>query len=195
MSDYTNAMSSRSLRALVIAWLATGTAGAQAPQSAQAESGKYRLYKFEQAIGEETYRIERTAGSVLLTDKFLFTDRGTPVPLETTFRAAGDLTPQSFESKGKGSRLSNIDVATRFDGAGGPKQFFAINGYSPLAQQMLMLRYWRAHGSPADLPVLPQGSTVRIVSRATESVTVNGSPVTLTRYLVSGVIWGREVLW
>jgi imidazolonepropionase-like amidohydrolase len=43
--------------------------------------------------------------------------------------------------------------------------------------------------------VLPQGSTVRIMPRGTESVTVNGAPVTLTRYSVSGVIWGREVLW
>jgi len=200
-------MLSRCLRILVLGWFAAVPAWAQAP-APSAESGRYRLYKFEQAIGEETYRIERASGSVVLTDKFLFTDRGTPVPLETTFRAAADLTPQSFESKGKGSRLSNIDVTMQIEDANAtiretqqsrkaavPKQFFAINGYSPVAQQMLMLRYWLGHGSPAALPVVPQASTVGIVARGTESVMVNGGPVTLTKYSVSGVIWGREVLW
>ena len=187
-------MLARSLRIFLLLGVAAVPASAQTTQTST-EAGTYRLYKFEQAIGEETYRIERSDASVVLTDKFLFTDRGTPVPLDTTFRAAADLTPQSFESKGKGSRLSNIDVSTRFDGAATPKQFFAINGYSPVAQQMLMLRYWRTHGSPDALPVLPQGSSVRILSRGPESVIVNGSPVSLTRYSVSGVIWGREVVW
>ena len=200
-------MLKRCLAVLVINSLASSVAWAQTPAQA-AESGRYRLYKFEQAIGEETYRIERASGSVVLTDRFLFTDRGTPVPLETTFRAAADLTPQSFESKGKGSRLSNIDVTMQVQGANAtirdaqrsrnaavPQQFFAINGYSPVAQQMLMLRYWLGHGSPAALPVLPQGSTVRIGSRGTEVRSVGGKSVTLTRYIVSGVIWGREVLW
>src|SRR6266545_6701056 len=169
-------MGSTCFRVLVITWLATGVASAQPPGGTSTESGKYRLYKFEQAIGEETYQIERSKDSVLLTDKFLFTDRGTAVPLDTTFRAGADLTPRSFESKGKSSRLSNVDVAMQVQGstaairemqqsrdAAVPKKFFAINGYSPVAQQMLMLRYWLSHQSPAALPVLPEGSTVRIM--------------------------------
>jgi len=201
-------MPSRCLRLFAISWLLAGAALGQTPPQPAAETGKYRLYKFEQAIGEETYRIERTSDSVALTDKFLFTDRGTAVPLETSFRAAADLTPRSFESKGKGSRLSSIDVEMEVRGAtatirqmeqsrdvAAPKQFFAINGYSPVAQQMLMLRYWLDHRSPAELAVLPQGSTVRIVRRGSESVNVGGATVTLTRYSVAGVIWGREVLW
>jgi imidazolonepropionase-like amidohydrolase len=186
-----------------------GVASAQPPPTGYpVESGKYRLYKFEQAIGEETYQIRREDGSLVLTDTFLFTDRGTAVPLDTVFRAAADLTPTSFESKGKSSRLSNVDIALQVrDGTvvirqmqqtretSPPKQFFVISGYSPVAQQMLMLRYWFGHQSPAALSILPQGTTVQIVSRGVERVTVNGKPVTLTRYNVSGLIWGREVLW
>ena len=199
---------SRCFAIVVANYFLIGVASAQRPAGNSVETGKYRLYKFEQAIGEETYQIRREDGSLVLTDKFLFTDRGTPVPLDTVFRAAADLTPRSFESKGKSSRLSNVDIALHVQSGTAiirqmqqtretspPKQFFAINGYSPVAQQMLMLRYWFGHQSPAALSILPQDTSVQIVSRGVEQVTVNGKPVTLTRYNVSGLIWGREVLW
>ena len=175
---------------------------------AAVESGHFRLHKFEQAIGEETYEIKRDGDSLVLTDKFLFTDRGSPVPLETTFRAAADLTPQSFTTKGNSSRMSQLDNSVEVaDGLAkirqtkssrempAPKRFFTISGYSPIAQQMLMVRYWLSHGSPAQLTILPQGTEVQILSRGNEQVTVDGKAVTLTRYNVAGLIWGREVLW
>jgi imidazolonepropionase-like amidohydrolase len=170
-----------------------GTAAAQQP-AAPVESGTYRLYKFEQPIGEETYSIGRDNDAVVLTDKFLFTDRGTRVPLDTIFRAGRDLTPRSFESSGKSSRVSNVDVSLRPQRDTAPKQFFIINGYSPVAQQMLMLRYWLGHGSPVPLSILPRGS-VEIRRRGVERVSVNGASVMLTRYSISGLIWGREVVW
>ncbi len=170
-----------------------GTAAAQQP-AAPVESGTYRLYKFEQPIGEETYSIGRDNDAVVLTDKFLFTDRGTRVPLDTIFRAGRDLTPRSFESSGKSSRVSNVDVSLRPQRDTAPKQFFIINGYSPVAQQMLMLRYWLGHGSPVPLSILPRGS-VEIRRRGVERVSVNGGSVMLTRYSISGLIWGREVVW
>src|SRR5215469_14849749 len=50
------------------------------------ERGKFRLHKFEQPIGEETYEIAREGDSVLVKSDFTFTDRGTPVPLKATLR-------------------------------------------------------------------------------------------------------------
>jgi len=197
----------RWLPVAVVSICAVGTAFAQSSTSGAVESGTYRLYKFEQAIGEERYTLSRERGSVVLTDTFLFTDRGTDVPLETTFRAAADLTPLSFDSRGKSSRTSNVDVAVRVQNRTAavrqlqqstemhpPARFFVINGYSPVAQQMVMLRYWLGHGSPPRLSVVPQGS-VHIRRRGVERVSVNGAAVTLTRYSISGLIWGQEVLW
>src|ERR1041384_5650630 len=66
--------------------LLLGSVMAQQAQPAAGElveSGKYRLYKFGQAIGEETFEIRRDGAALVLTDKFLFTDRGSPVPLDT----------------------------------------------------------------------------------------------------------------
>jgi imidazolonepropionase-like amidohydrolase len=179
----------------------------QNPQSI-VEEGKFRLHKFEQPIGEESYAITREGGSLAVKMDFKFTDRSTEVPLSATFRGAADLTPQSFEIKGKTSRLSTINEAieiqpgkVRFrnreqwtDLAVPPQQFFTIAGYAPATMQMLMVRYWATHGSPSDLPALPLG-TIKIEARGADSITVNGKNEALDRYIVEGLIWGRETLW
>ena len=88
-SDAT-ALSAFLLRTAAILLLAAAFAQQTPPAGGLVESGKYRLHKFGQAIGEETYEIRCDGGALTLTDKFLFTDRGSPVPLATTFRAAPD---------------------------------------------------------------------------------------------------------
>ena len=50
-------------------------------------SGTFVLHKFAKAIGTETYSIESNGGIYTLTSHFKFTDRGSEVPLETTFAA------------------------------------------------------------------------------------------------------------
>ncbi|HWY08635.1 MAG TPA: hypothetical protein VNY24_17365, partial [Candidatus Acidoferrales bacterium] len=134
------------------------------------EHGKFILHKFEQPIGEETYRLDYGPDSLLVEMDFKFTDRGSPVPLTASFRSAKDLTPAAFEIKGKNSRLSAIDQAVevqpenvrlrdrdKWTEAARPKQFFTIAGYAPATMQMLMVRYWATHGSPAELSTLPSG--------------------------------------
>ena len=59
---------------------------ASQPASAPIEQGKFILHKFEQPIGEETYQIVRDGDSLAVKMEFKFTDRGTPVPLSSTFR-------------------------------------------------------------------------------------------------------------
>jgi imidazolonepropionase-like amidohydrolase/outer membrane lipoprotein-sorting protein len=173
----------------------------------QNESGKFILHKFEQAIGQETYTLNQDGGQVALESDFTFTDRGSTVPLKASFKGAKDYTPQSFVIKGKTSRLSDIDVDVSIDGSKAvirngkasntvavPKQFFTIAGYSPVAQEMLLMRYWRSHGSPAKLATLPSGQ-VEIRDRGVEKVEVGGRTVELRRYSLKGVAWGLETLW
>jgi imidazolonepropionase-like amidohydrolase len=183
-----------------------------ATNSAQAsgtlvEQGKFTLHKFEQPIGEETYQITREGESLSVKMDFKFTDRGSPVPLTAAFRSANDLTPTAFEIKGKNSRLSTIDEAVevqpekvrlrdrdKWTEAARPKQFFTIAGYAPATMQMLMVRYWATHGSPAELDTLPSGR-VKIEPRGQDAISVNGKNETLDRFTVEGLIWGRETLW
>ncbi len=172
------------------------------------EQGKFTLHKFEQAIGEETYEIRREGDAVDVKVDFKFTDRGQPVPLTTTFRAAADLTPQAFEIKGRTARPVTIDEGLTIQGGkahfrtrdkksdldvpNGP--FFTIAGYAPTAMQMLMVRYWATHGSPAQLATLPSGS-VRIEARGQDAIRVGAKDEKLDRYTIEGLIWGRETLW
>jgi imidazolonepropionase-like amidohydrolase len=180
----------------------TGSAG-----GAAGEQGRFILHKFGQPIGEESYEITRDGKSVAVRIDFKFTDRGTPVPMTATFRAADDLTPEFFEIKGKNSRLTQIDRAVevqpdkvrvrdqeKWTEAARPKQFFTIAGYAPATMQMLMVRYWAAHGSATELETLPAGH-VKIEARGQDSVTANGKTEALDRYTVEGLIWGRETLW
>jgi hypothetical protein len=178
-----------------------------ATSQALLEQGQFRLHKFEQPIGEERYQIARDGDGVVVKVDFKFTDRGTEVPLSATFRGAADLTPKSFEIRGKTSRQSSIDEAMEVHGntlrvrrpdgwteAARPPRFFTIAGYAPAAMQMLMVRYWATHGSPAELEA-PLNRGIRIEPRGQDKISVAGKNETLQRYTVEGLIWGRETLW
>jgi hypothetical protein len=174
---------------------------------AQVEQGKFILHKFAQPIGLETWQVSRQPDGYLLSDSFEFKDRGSPVPLTMKFAYDKSGTPQSFNIKGKNSRMSEIDqsvivdgksVRVRVDGVDQtrdkPKAFFPIAGYAPTAQQLMLMRYWLNHGMPASLQTLPSG-TVHIAKRGQDRFTLDGKPVVLDRYLVTGLIWGRETIW
>jgi imidazolonepropionase-like amidohydrolase len=171
------------------------------------ESGKFRLHKFEQPIGEETYEITREGDSLVVTSNFKFTDRGTPVPLAATLRTKQNLTPEAFEIKGSTSRGSTIDTAIEIKGnaatiregketrqAAVPARFFTIAGYAPAAMQMMLMRYLASNNIKGSLQTLP-GGAVTIDKRGTDKIKVGDKMVELDRYSVSGLIWGRESLW
>jgi imidazolonepropionase-like amidohydrolase len=181
---------------------------AQAAKPTQVvEQGKFILHKFENPIGEETYQISRDGDSLAVKMDFKFTDRGTPVPLSATFRAAKDWTPEAFEIKGRNSRSTAIDRAVevkttqvrlrdrdKWTQVARPSMFFTISGYAPTTLQMLMVRYWSGHGSPPELDTLPTGR-VKIEPRGQDEVSMDGQNETLDRFTIEGLIWGRETLW
>ena len=159
-------------------------AAASPPASSGApvvETGHFQLHKFEQLIGQESYVMTGDENFVSVKVDFKFTDRGTAAPLTTTFRGSADLTPTAFEIKGQTARWVAIDKAVeiqpgkvrvrdheQWSEKAAPAQFFTIAGYAPTTMQMLMVRYWATHGSPAELATLPSG-TVHACSPRTPS--------------------------
>ena len=192
---------SRTGLAIILALASISSAAAQQP----ATSGTFVLHKFAKAIGSETYSIETKGETYTLTSHFLFTDRGTKVPLETTLVAeTAGMTPRSYAAKGQASRLSSMDdtltVAgnsisitrsgkTEMQTASGP--WFIADGYSPVAMQEQMMRWWLTHGQPAEFTVFPSKAAVHIMPAPTLSV----GGLTAHGYTVSGLIWGQESLW
>jgi imidazolonepropionase-like amidohydrolase len=197
---------------LVLLIAPLGKIPAQQPQPVDAtaiiEQGKFTLHKFEQPIGQETYEIRRDGESLTVKIDFKFTDRDHPVPLSAIFRGALDLTPQAFEIEGDTARTASIDEAVTIDAdkvhlrtrdkqselapPSGP--FFTIAGYAPTTMQMLMVRYWATHGSPAQLAALPSG-TVKVEPRGKDTIRAGTKEEKLDRYTIEGLIWGRETLW
>jgi hypothetical protein len=182
----------------------SGTVQASAPP---VEQGKFILHKFEQPIGQETYEVTKDGDSLRVKMDFRFTDRGSPVPLTASFHGATDWTPEEFEIKGNNSRSTTIDDAVevqaekvrvrdreKWTESARPAQFFTIAGYAPATMQMLMVRYWATHGSPAQLATLPSGQ-VKIEPRGQETIKIDGKEQTFDRYTVEGLIWGLETLW
>jgi imidazolonepropionase-like amidohydrolase len=163
------------------------------------------LHKFASAIGKETYSIVQNGVTYTLKSQFEFTDRGTKVPLETTFVArVSDMTPVSYVAKGKSARGSRMDDALALDGQrlsisrSGKTEavtvdsnWFITDGYSPVSMQEQMMRWWIAHGRPARFIVYPAGTEVRIAPAGT--LHVGGDA--MQGYTVAGLIWGQEALW
>jgi imidazolonepropionase-like amidohydrolase len=171
------------------------------------EQGKYILHKFENPIGEETYRIRRTDDSLIVVMDFAFTDRGSHVPLAATFQCGPDFSPGTLTIKGKTSRSSRIDDAVavmpgkihvrnreKWSDLDLPSHFFPIAGYAPVTLQMIMVRYWSGHGTPQGFESI-LGGRVMIEPRGQDTISVDGKNEPLTRYSVAGLIWGRETLW
>jgi imidazolonepropionase-like amidohydrolase len=181
---------------VLVLWTACGWAqtGPSAP-----EQGVFHLHKFEQLIGRESYTLTRSQSEVVLKSDFKFTDRGSQVPLATTLTMEPDLTPRDFQIKGKISRFSAIEDSVHGRSAGqvtiAPgEKFFDIQGYAPVSVQMMLVRYWRSHGSPKTLKTLPRGE-VQIQELGTEKFLIGGRQIELHKLFVRGLIWGMESLW
>ncbi|HXA85026.1 MAG TPA: amidohydrolase, partial [Candidatus Dormibacteraeota bacterium] len=175
----------------VCAWAQTGAHAI--------EQGSFNLHKFEQLIGLETYTLAQSSNELILNSEFKFTDRGTAVPLTTTLAMEKDLTPRDFQIKGKISRFSSIEDSVHGRSAGTvtippSENFFDIQGYAPVSVQMMLVRYWRSHGSPKTLKTLPRGE-VQIQDQGTETFAIGTRQVQLHKLSVRGLIWGMESLW
>ena len=194
---------------LAVSFLLLVSASGVAAQQpvALADSGVFTLYKFQQAIGQERYRVTRNGDRLVLADSFSFTDRGSKVPLSTTLETSSAGDPLSFQIKGRVSRQSSIDaevtvrddsVTIRIDSTSRtiarPASAFTISGYAPVALQQALIRYWQSHGRPTALTLLPSGQ-VMIERRGSDTLTFGGSAVALERFSIAGLIWGRETVW
>lgn len=171
------------------------------------------LHFLQHAIGNEHYELKPSPdlSQLVLDAAFEYTDRGVKVPLSATLQMRPDFTPVRFEIKGKSYRYFNVDATVDAAGATAtvregpnsrevplPSQFFTVDGYSPISVQMMMMRYWLHHGRPAHLMAPPAGDRVADVTiemAGHELVNLGGQTITLDRYTVNNVVWGRESVW
>ncbi len=194
------------MRTISLVLLVAGLSGGWQPPSSVAERGVLRLHYVQKAIGYERYAISREDGGLSLAADFDFTDRGGRVQLTAALRTTASYAPVSFTAKGKTYRFVNVDSHVGVDGAtatvradGREQQvavtpaFYTVDGYAPFSAQMMMLRYWKAHGRPRVMQTAPGLPVNDVIIELRGRDTIRG--VALDRYVVDGVVWGRETIW
>jgi imidazolonepropionase-like amidohydrolase len=181
-----------------------------AAQAPSAESGVVLVSLIDRPVGRETYSIWPDPDGVTFTADLDLTERGGRLQITSLLRATSDLTPVEFTVKGKSYRFVNVDAAVKV--AGGmatvtnlgetktfeaPRRFFTAQSYAPLSARALLIRYWKQQGRPEHLAVLPGEPTrdVKITIEGYDTVTVGGEKRRLSRYVVDGVVWGKETVW
>jgi len=184
------------------------------PSTTVIESGKIRFYETHEIRGEENYQISQSSNGELVlqakTDLPFIGEEKKPL-VNTTLRTAKDLTPQSFAIKG--STLLDVEEDTSIVVQNNtatvqdlgqnksvqlPPNFFTMSGYVPLTVEMMLVRYWLAHGRPASIALLPVGEAL-VELRGKDTLTISGKQIELSRYHLSGknwrAGWGRQTLW
>lgn len=183
-------------------------AGSKQTSGAQVvERGKFRIYKLQYPVGEESYEITRDGDRLLMQAKFEITYLGDKVPLTARLRTRADLTPEHFEIKGRTSTRSEIDttIEIRPDAAtireGERKRTvklgeraFPTGGLLPVSMQMMLFRYGVRHHLRDNLKTLTDGR-VSFEYRGKDRIRAGGRELQLERYSVSGLMWGRETVW
>jgi hypothetical protein len=184
------------------------------PVSETIETGRFRFYETKQLRGEETYTIDRSSDGTLIVKaktEMPFAEQEKKPLVNSLLRMKADFSPLAFETKGptlleieentsvvvQGKTASVQDRGTQ-NTRELPRDFFTLSGYVPLTMEMMLVRYWLAHGSPAAISLLPIGEAY-VEFRGTDIVSISGKPALLSRYHLSGKNWrggwGRQTLW
>jgi imidazolonepropionase-like amidohydrolase len=203
-----------SISGVAVGQTTANPSAAQTGSSSVIESGKFRFYETKQIRGEETYEITRTAtGELLLTAKteMPFAEQETKPLVSVTLRTSADFMPQAFQIKGptlldleENTSVIIEEAAAKVQDRGRdttakvPKYLFTMSGYVPVSVEMMLVRYWLAHGQPKSIHLLPVGEAF-VELRGKDTVTLAGKSIVLSRYHLSGKNWrggwGRQTLW
>ena len=168
------------------------------------ERGRLFVFRRQNIIGTERYEVERWKDSVVMRATHGYSDRNNPTS-EVTARLRLDATLVPVEYRVEGDRSLSVVIAPgsasiRDEGnerqATTPATFFTAVGPAPAAIQMMLVRYWLAHGRPDTIPLLPYGrATVR--SLGADTLPDRGAGLVLQRYFIRGIddLYGGVTLW
>ena len=208
----------------VLGWLwCAAWAGAWGQQQPlMVEHGVYVVHLLLHAVGKEEYSVyelnkgQLPGGQLEMKTTSSLSDRGTKRGSVTTldYSAKGfepeKLTMEAVPAAADGGSTTEIvgGVATIHEaGLGEAREVRSVKvpaaafvGFQamPASLQMMMMRYWHAHGEPAHLTLLrasEQALPLEIHLVGHEAFQVHGRMVRLARYTVANLMFGREILW
>src|SRR5437899_2157949 len=142
---------------------------------------------------------------------FVSSDRGMKRTVTSTLQMSQDDAPQRLEQKSTGStgaassqiaeitgRSATIHEGDKNRTVAVPGSAFVLFGTTPASEQMMMMRYWKAHHQPARLPILradPLAPPIEIKFAGQDALSLHDSTMHLQRYTIANLMFGREILW
>ena len=181
-----------------------------APRATTDITDTLRIHYVGYAVGTERYTLVGATDGLLLTADLDYSDRGRRTHLVSTSRMRADFTPTRLEITRLTDSTTRVETLITLQGTRAeviargetttvtlPRVATVIHGTAPVTQHLALVRYWLAHGRPKSLAVVPGGPTnqVHIEQRGRDTLSLNGRPIVLDRYMVEGVVWGREAIW
>jgi imidazolonepropionase-like amidohydrolase len=172
------------------------------------EHGTYAIHLLLHTIGTEEYTVtESPTGEHTVTTTATVSDRGMKRTTTSTLKLGPQLAPISFEQQSGPGNVSQTKItatkATITEAALSrtiPRPPIAFVGFTSMSAstQMMMMRYWKLHHQPAQLPILRASDQalpleIRLVGH--EAFTIHGRTIRLARYTVANLLFGREILW
>jgi imidazolonepropionase-like amidohydrolase len=168
-----------------------------------------RIFYIGRPAGWEHYELTPGDGGMTLTSDYDYVDRGRRNHTQLTMNVGNDYALRTFETVRITDSSRTVATSVEFDGARAkvvrgeksadvaiPPIAYAVSSYSPTAQHLALIRYWKSHGSPETIAVVPgDPNPVTIRKRGVDSVGAGPARVLLTRYTIDGVIWGKNYLW
>jgi hypothetical protein len=180
------------------------------------EHGTYGVHLILRTIGTEEYTVTDFGTHEQLVVTTTTSDRGMKRIVTSTLDFLPNLTPTRFEQHTVTPATATspaTDTTSLTEISGNKvtvtegeatrslsKPLIAFPGFAnmPAAAQMIMFRYWLKHQRPARLPLLRADAAalpIEIHAVGHEAFTVHGETVRLTRYTLSNLIFGHEVVW
>jgi imidazolonepropionase-like amidohydrolase len=166
----------------------------------------FLIFKYQHIVGKEMDDCRQDAKGRRCHSHFQLDFTGSSISLDADIETDSSFQPVSYVSKGQNSTRSYVDLNIVIEGQrvtlrnGGatrtlslPAKFFILQQDVPILHQELLLWYWRNHGRPGRISILPAGE-VRIWQRGIDQIR-GSSGERLTRYTVHGVAWGNETVW
>ncbi|MGD0647884.1 MAG: amidohydrolase family protein [Acidobacteriaceae bacterium] len=176
------------------------------------EHGIYNVHLIQHTIGTEEYTITDFGSRRELTVSTTTNDRGMKRTTSTTLDFSPDYSATRLEQHsvsttpapdpgsltevhGRSVTVRELSTTRSFIK---PTLSFPGLAAMPASLQMMMLRYWLSHRRPGQLPLLrasAQAPPIHIQAVGHEAFDFNGRTLRLTRYTITNLIFGREILW
>jgi imidazolonepropionase-like amidohydrolase len=165
----------------------------------------FLIFKYQHIVGKETDTCSGEGFGERCQSHFQLDFTGASISLDAEIKTDRSFQPISYSARGQNSTRSSVDLSVTISGqqaaitdngvkrvAVVPPKFFTLQEDVPFITQQLLLAYWRAHGKPESISLLPAGRVSIRLRGTNQSDSIGGR---LTRYTVHGVTWGNETIW